>query len=116
VVSVRAGGAFCWIVDRYAPAPFLEVLAFWLVLRWLLLGRLILFIGRILVVMMGVGALATLDQNHLAWTACFVGAGALAWLLLRRWRGVPVVRHHGVRLPTRFAWHMPAPKVAALLS
>jgi len=99
---------------KYAPALFLEVLAFWFLLRWLLIGRLILFFGRLLAVMMGVGALATLDQHRFVWMACFVGSGALAWVLLRRWRGVRVVRHHGVPLPTRLAWRMPAPEVATL--
>ncbi len=103
------------MADRYAPALFLEVLAFWFVLRWLLLGRLILFFGRLLVVMMVAGTLASLDEHHLVWMASFAGAGLLAWLLLRRWRGLPVVRHRGARLPTQFAWsRMPAAEVAAL--
>ena len=39
------------MADRYAPALFLEVLAFWFVLRWLLVGRAILFVGRMLVLL-----------------------------------------------------------------
>ncbi len=103
------------MADRYAPALFLEVLAFWFVLRWLLLGRLILLVGRLLVLMMVVGALATLDEHHLVWAASFAGAGLLAWLLLRRWRGVPFMRQHGIPLARCFAWRtMPAAEVAAL--
>lgn len=100
---------------KYAPALFLEVLAFWFVLRWLLLGRLILLVGRLLVLTMVVGTLTTLGANHFAWAASFAGAGLLAWLLLRRWQGVPLIRYHGIPVPTRFAWRtMPVAEVAAL--
>lgn len=61
------------MADGYAPALFLEVLAFWLLLRWLLTARLILFFGRILVLMMLVGVLGTLDERRYVWTACFAG-------------------------------------------
>lgn len=71
---------------RYAPALFLEVLAFWFVLRWMLLGRLVLFFGRLLVLMMVVGAIGTLGEAHYVWAASFAGAALLGWLLLRRWR------------------------------
>jgi hypothetical protein len=43
--------------DKYTPALLIEVLAFWFVLRWLLLGRWILFVGRALVLMMVVEVL-----------------------------------------------------------
>jgi len=93
------------MADKYAPALFLEVLAFWFVLRWLLLGRLILLVGRLLVVMMIVGALGTVDEHDYVWAASFLGAGLLAWLLLRRWRGLPTVGRSRPRLPTWLAWH-----------
>jgi hypothetical protein len=101
--------------DKYAPALFLEVLAFWFVLRWLLLGRLILFFGRLLVLMMVVGALATLDQHHSVWTACFAASGALAWLLLRRWRGLPLLGRSRARMPWSFAWRGKSPTEVATL-
>lgn len=93
------------MADRYAPALFLEVLAFWFVLRWLLVGRLILLVGRLLVVMMIVGALSTLGEHDYVWAASFLGAGLLAWLLLRRWRGLPTVGHVRPRLRARVTWH-----------
>jgi len=66
---------------------FLQVLAFWFVLRWLLVGRALLLISRALVLMMIVGLLAAMDQHHVVWAACFAGAALMAWALLRRWRG-----------------------------
>ena len=75
------------MADGYAPALFLEVLAFWFVLRWLLVARLIRFFGRLLVLMMTVGALSALDDHEWMWAASFAGSALLAWLLLRRWRG-----------------------------
>ncbi len=75
------------MADRYAPALLLEILAFWFVLRWLLIGRAILFVGRALVLMMVVGVLGTLDERRYLWAACFAGSAVLAWVLLRRWRG-----------------------------
>jgi hypothetical protein len=103
------------MADRYAPALFFEVLAFWLVLRWLLLGRLILLFGRLLVVMMVVGALGTLDEHNYVWAASFLGAGLLAWLFLRRWRGLPTVGRFRRRVPTGLAWHdKSADKLATL--
>jgi hypothetical protein len=74
------------MAERFAPALFLEVLVFWFVLRWLLLGRAILFVGRVLVLMMLVGVVGTLDQHRYFWAACFAGSAALAWALLRHWR------------------------------
>lgn len=100
---VRSGGTFCGVAARYAPALFLEILAFWFVLRWLLLGRLILLVGRLLVLMMVVGAIGTLDQHLDVWAACFAGSALLSWLLLRRWRGGPPGRY-GVRVPALLAW------------
>jgi hypothetical protein len=64
---------------------FLEVLAFWFVLRWLLVGRLVLLFGRLLVLMMVVGAIGTLGEAHYVWAACFAGAALYGWMLLRRW-------------------------------
>jgi hypothetical protein len=103
------------MADKYAPALFLEVLAFWFVLRWLLLGRLILFCGRLLVVMMVVGALASLDQHHSVWTACFAASGALAWLLLRRWRGLRLLGRSRARMPWSSAWRGKSPAEVATL-
>ena len=76
-------------------------------LRWLLIGRVILLLGRLLVLMMVVGALSTVAEHHYAWTASFAGAGLLAWMLLRRWRGFPAVARHRVprfRFPSLRAW------------
>ena len=77
------------MADGYAPALFLEVLAFWFVLRWLLAARLILFFGRVLVLMMLVGVLGTVDEHRFVWAACFTGSALVALALLRRWRGLP---------------------------
>ena len=102
------------MADGYAPALFLEVLAFWLVLRWLLVARLILFFGRLLVLMMTVGALSALDDHEWTWAACFAGSALLAWLLLRRWRG-RAYRGFAVRAPIAHAWKaLAADEVAAL--
>jgi hypothetical protein len=92
------------MADTYAPALLLEVLAFWLILRWLLVARLVLFFGRALVLLMLVGVLATIDEQRLVWTACCAGSALLAWMLLRRWRGGPLVRRVQMRLPNSFAW------------
>jgi hypothetical protein len=102
------------MADRYAPALFLEVLAFWFVLRWLLVGRAVLFLGRVLVLMMIVGALAMLDEPKLIWAKCFGGAALLAWALLRRWRGQGF-RRPKLRLTSVSAWRgRSAAEVAAL--
>lgn len=77
------------MADRYAPALFLEVLAFWFVLRWLLRGRAILFFRRVLVLMMVVGAVAMLGEHDYLWAACFAASALLALGLLRRWRSLP---------------------------
>ena len=103
------------MADRYAPALFLEVVAFWFVLRWLLLGRLILLIGSALVVMMIIGALGTLDERQYVWSACFGGSAALAWLLLRRWRRTRHQRQRGPRLPRLLSWRGKTPDEVAVL-
>jgi len=92
------------MADGYAPALFLEVLAFWFVLRWLLVARLVLFFGRLLVLMMVVGVVGTLGEHRLVWTACFAGSALLAWILLRRWRGQPTRTPIQVRRPILLAW------------
>jgi hypothetical protein len=92
------------MADRYAPALFLEVLAFWFVLRWLLFGWLILFIGRALVLLMVVGMLGTLAEHHYVWAASFAGSALLAWALLRRWRGLRTVGQLSLRLPAFRPW------------
>ena len=61
--------------------------------------------GRLLIVMMIVGALRTLDEHDYVWAASFLGAALLAWLLLRRWRGPPTIGQSRLRLPRRLAWH-----------
>jgi hypothetical protein len=99
---------------RYAPALFLEVLAFWFVLRWLLIGWAILFVGRVLVLMMIVGTLASLDKHHLVWATFFGGAALLAWAMLRRCRGQRFPRP-AVQFPSFNAWCGRSPtEVAAL--
>jgi hypothetical protein len=85
------------MADEYAPALFLEVLAFWLILRWFLAARLVPFFGRALVLLMLVGVLGTIDEHRFVWAACFTGSALLAWLLLRRWRARPT--RHRLRLP-----------------
>jgi hypothetical protein len=85
------------VADGYAPALFLEVLAFWFVLRWLLVARLVLFFGRILLLMMLVGALGTIAEHRLVWAASFAGSALLAWLFVRRWQARPT--RHRLRLP-----------------
>jgi hypothetical protein len=101
------------MADRYAPAVFLEVLTFWFVLRWLLVGRLVLLFGRLLGLMMVVGAIGTLGEHHYVWAACFGAAGVLSWLLLRRWRrrGLP----RGFRVPAFLAWRHRSPAEVASL-
>lgn len=114
-VPVRTGGTFCSMADGYAPALFLEVFAFWFILRWLLVARFVLFFGRALVLLMLVGALATSGEDHFVWTACFAGSALLAWVLLRRWRGIPRVRRLALRRPNSFAWHGKSPDEMATL-
>src|SRR5579859_4809486 len=92
------------MANRYAPALFLEVLAFWFVLRWLLVARLVLFFGRILLLMMLVGVLGSLDEHRFAWAASFAGSALLAWWLLRRWRNHGIRRRWTMRWPRAFAW------------
>lgn len=115
IITVRTGGTFCRVAAKYAPALFLEVLAFWFVLRWLLLGRLILLVGRVLVLMMVVGALTALAEHHHVWAASFAGAALLAWQLLRGWRGLPAVSRHRVRVPALLAWRGKSPTELAVL-
>ena len=55
--------------------------------------------------MMIVGAPSTLDEHDNVWAALFLGAALLAWLLLRRWRGLPTIGQFRLRLPRRLAWH-----------
>jgi hypothetical protein len=103
------------MADRYAPALFLEVLAFWFVLRWLLVARFVLLLGRLLVLTMAIGALGTLDQHEYVWAVCFAGAALLAWLLLRRWRGLSVLSRYRARAPAVLAWRgKSATEVASL--
>jgi hypothetical protein len=85
------------MADGYAPALFLEVLAFWFILRWFLAARLVLFFGRALILLMLVGVLGTIGEHRFVWTACFAGSALLAVLLLRRWRARPA--RHRLRLP-----------------
>jgi hypothetical protein len=94
---------------------FLEVLVFWFVLRWLLIGRLILLLGRLLVLIMVVGAFGMLGAHDYVWGACFAGSALLSWLLLRRWRGLPLLGRHGARFPAVLAWRgKSSTEVAAL--
>lgn len=103
------------MANEYAPALFLEVLTFWFILRWLLTARLVLFVGRALVLVMLVGILATVNQSGFVWTACFAGSALLAWALLRRWRGDPLVPRDRLRAPSWYAWRcMSAAEVATL--
>lgn len=92
------------MADGYAPSLFLEVLAFWFILRWLLLPRLVLFLGRALILMLVVGLLGTLDEHRFVWAACFAGSAVLAWLLLRRWRRSPTLRRPTFPHPNSLAW------------
>jgi hypothetical protein len=90
---------------RFAPALFLDVLVFWLIVRWFVFARVVLLIGWLLVLMMIVGVFATLDQHEYMWVACFAGSVWLAWAFLRRWKRHQVV---GARLrPARRRplWH-----------
>lgn len=104
------------MADRYAPALLLDVLAFWFVLRWLLSPRAILLVGRLLVMMMIVGALGTLGQHHYVWAAFFVASAALAWGLLRRWRHPRVHRTARQRnAPSWPAWRGVEPVELATL-
>ena len=58
-----------------------------------------MFFGRVLVLLMVVGALGTLGEHYYVWAACFAGSALLAWVLLRRWRGLPVRRSVRRRVP-----------------
>lgn len=91
------------MADGYAPALFLEVLAFWFILRWLLVARLVLFFGRALIVLMLVGVLGTLDEHRFIWTLCFAGSALLAWILLRHWRRRPARRRVIFNVPALLA-------------
>jgi len=92
------------MADGYAPALFLEVLAFWFILRRLLVASLVLFFGRILVLMMVVGVFGTLDEHRFVWAACFAGSVLLAWALLRRWQRRPPVKLLRFRFSLPLAW------------
>ena len=108
-------GTFCQMADRYAPALFLEVLAFWFILRWLLVARLILFFGRAVMLLMIVGVLGTIDEHRFVWAACFAGSALLAWLLLGRWRRRSRRHRMGFRLPISLAWRGKAANEVATL-
>jgi len=104
------------MADTYAPALLLEVFAFWFVLRWLLIGRAILFVGRALVLMMVVGVLGTLDEHRYIWAGCFAGSAVLAWALLRRWRGSRrETLSHRLRPRVSRAWQQVTPAELAAL-
>jgi hypothetical protein len=92
------------MAGRYAPALFLEVLAFWFILRWLLAARLVRFFGRALVLLMVVGVLGTIDEHRFVWAACFAGCALFAWILLQCWRGRPGLERQRFRVPTSLAW------------
>ena len=103
------------MADGYAPALFLEVLAFWFILRWLLTARMVLFVGRLLVLMMFVGARGTIDEHRFVWAGGFAGSALVAWLLLGRWRGRVVRGRRSLRLPTSVVWRgQSADEVTAL--
>jgi hypothetical protein len=102
--------------DRYAPALLLDVFAFWFVLRWLLPDGLLLLFGRLLILMMAVGALGTVAQHHYVWAAFFAAAAWLSWSLLRRWRKPLALRRpHARRLPARLLWRGVTPSSIASL-
>jgi hypothetical protein len=92
------------MADGYAPALFLEVLAFWFILRWLLIARLVLLLGRVLVLLMLVGLLGTVGEQRFVWAGCFAGSALLAWVLLRRSREGPIIRRGTWPPSTFFAW------------
>lgn len=92
------------MADRYAPAVFLDVLVFWFVLRWFLPWRLILRLGRGLVLLMVVGAIAMAGEGRILWSICFAGSAALAWALLRRWHGRPVLQPFTGGASRKIAW------------
>ena len=68
------------------------------------MARLVLFFGRLLVLMMIVGVLGTLDEHRFVWAACFAGSALLAWLLLCRWSGRSTRSRLSIRLPNALAW------------
>jgi hypothetical protein len=103
------------MADQYAPALFLEVLAFWFLLRWFLAARLILFMARALVLLMIVGVLSTIDRREYVWALWFAGSALLAWLLLRRWRGVPYLGRRKLARRRRHAWNHVSPGELAAL-
>jgi hypothetical protein len=102
--AVRTSDTVCRMADGYAPALFLEVLAFWFIIRWLLTARLVLFFGRMLVVIMVVGALGTIDEGRFAWAACFAGSALLDWVLLRSWRDRTAHRRRSFPRSSFVAW------------
>jgi hypothetical protein len=103
------------MAGKYAPALFLQVLAFWLLLRWFIVARLVLLLARVLVLMMIVGALGTIDQHEYIWALCFAGSALLAWFLLRRWRRVPYRGRRKVAQLPRRAWNNVSPGELAAL-
>jgi hypothetical protein len=103
------------MAERYAPALFLEVLAFWFVLRWFLAARLVLFFGRALVLLMLVGVLGTLDQRRFVWAACFAGLALLAWLLVRPWRARPTRRRLSLPILSSLVWRGKSADEVAML-
>jgi hypothetical protein len=103
------------MADGYAPALLLEVLAFWFILRWLLVARLVLFFGRALFLMMSVGVLGALDEHRFVWAACFAGSAILAWVLLRRWRSRKSGGRIRRRIQVALAWRGKSPDELATL-
>ena len=101
--------------SRFAPALPLDVLVFWLMLRWLLPRPAVMVAGRLLVVMMFVGLLSSLHGGGFV-TACFFAASAAlaGWLELRfeRPRRRPFSLPRALRLR---AWRDTSPAAVAAL-
>jgi hypothetical protein len=93
------------MAGRFAPALFLDVLAFWFIVRWFLFARVVLLMGWLLLLMMIVGVFATLDQHEYMWAACCAGSAWLAWALLRRGKRRQVVGARLSRVRRRPLWH-----------
>ena len=101
--------------SRFAPALLLDVLVFWLMLRWLLPRPAVMVAGRLLVVVMIVGLLTSWRRGGFVTACCFAASAALAgWLELRfeRARRRPFSLPRALRLR---AWRDTTPaEVAAL--
>lgn len=100
--------------SRFAPALLLDVLVFWLVLRWLLPTTAVIFLGRALILVTLVGVLPSVQDGDYVTSFFFAASGGLAWALLRRSQQ-RARRSPPRRLWKRGVWRRTAPSQLATM-